>query len=201
MMHRTESGAISAGHQARGVASALIGASLWGFSGTCFQYLMANHGVTSACATWVRMLVAGVLFVAVLLFGPGRERFLAMLRDRSALGSLAVFGVFGLFASQITYVNSMAATNAGTVTVIQSTCSVLVMLWMCLRQRRAPRRLEAAVLGSVRGSMLSAVEPVSASVLSALWLGTVFTGADWIGCALMVIMVILMARGSQEPEA
>lgn len=298
-----------------GVASALVGASLWGFSGACFQYLMANHGVTSAFATWVRMLAAGVLFAAVLLVGPGRGRFLAMLRDGRSVGSLAVFGVFGLFASQITYVNSVAATNAGTATVIQSTCSVLVMLWMCLRQRRAPRKLEVAglicalaatwliatggdpsalvlpaagflwgalnsltcafyvvypkrlferwgsfavtgtgmllggvaalavwgagslwgqrpvipvldgtavavlaaivvlgtfasfalylhgvaVLGSVRGSMLSAVEPVSASVLSALWLGTVFTGADWLGCALMVAMVVLVARGGQEP--
>lgn len=49
-----------------------------------------------------------------------------------------------------------------------------------------------SVIGSVKGSLLGAIEPVSATVFAALWLGTAFTGADWIGFALMIAMIFLV---------
>lgn len=49
-----------------------------------------------------------------------------------------------------------------------------------------------AKVGSVTGSLLGVLEPASATVLSALWLGTAFSGADWIGFALMTAMLICM---------
>ena len=45
----------------------------------------------------------------------------------------------GLYLSQITYAISIEYTNAGTATVLQATCTVFVMLFTCLRLRRAPR--------------------------------------------------------------
>ena len=49
-----------------------------------------------------------------------------------------------------------------------------------------------SVVGSVKGSLLGAIEPVSATVFAVLWLGTAFTGADWIGCALMIVMIFFV---------
>ncbi len=49
-----------------------------------------------------------------------------------------------------------------------------------------------AKVGSVTGSLLGVLEPASATALSALWLGTAFSGADWIGFALMTAMLICM---------
>lgn len=49
-----------------------------------------------------------------------------------------------------------------------------------------------AKVGSVTGSLLGVLEPASATVLSALWLGTAFSGADWIGFALMTAMLVCM---------
>ena len=40
---------------------------------------------------------------------------------------------------------------------------------------------------------LGTAEPVSAMVLTALWLGTSFSPADWAGLVLMVGMVFLVA--------
>lgn len=51
-----------------------------------------------------------------------------------------------------------------------------------------------SVVGAVRGNMLGAAEPVSATVISALWLGTAFSWADWAGLALMVVTIVLIAR-------
>lgn len=48
-------------------------------------------------------------------------------------------------------------------------------------------------LGPLRASMLGTSEPISATVFSALWLGTAFAPADIVGFAMIVVMVYLTA--------
>ena len=55
-----------------------------------------------------------------------------------------------------------------------------------------------SIVGPVAGNMLGAAEPVSATVISALWLGTAFTWADWVGLALMVATIFLIALQEKE---
>lgn len=58
-----------------------------------------------------------------------------------------------------------------------------------------------ARVGSVLGSLLGAMEPLAATALSALWLGTAFSGADWLGFALMVAMLVCMTLpGKRQAE-
>ena len=240
----------------RGVLCALTGAGLWGFSGACAQFLLANYDITPSFITAVRMLGAGAVFLLVLLV-RNRAQLAAMLGDRRTLGQLAVFGGVGLFLCQITYTIVIGYTNAGTATVLQTTGIAFVMLFTCVLTRRMPRgrevtglaaaviatwliatqgdpsavyfsgvalgeplalpALDAAgaavfaafvlvgtfaafalylhgvsVVGSVQGSLLGAVEPVSATLFATLWLGTAFTGADLAGCALMIAMIFLV---------
>lgn len=56
-----------------------------------------------------------------------------------------------------------------------------------------------SIVGSVQGSLLGAIEPVSATAFSALWLGTAFSGADWVGFVLMMAMIFLVT--AEKPEA
>ncbi|WP_080798019.1 DMT family transporter [Arabiibacter massiliensis] len=58
-----------------------------------------------------------------------------------------------------------------------------------------------SVVGSVKGSLLGAIEPVSATAFSALWLGTAFTGADWVGFFLMITMIFLVTGEKPPHEA
>ena len=291
----------------KGVVCALVGAGLWGFSGACAQFLLANYDITPSFITAVRMLGAAAVFLLVLLV-RNRAQLAAMLGDRRTLGQLAVFGGVGLFLCQITYTIVIGYTNAGTATVLQTTGIAFVMLFTCVLTRRMPRgrevtglaaaviatwliatqgdpsalylplmglawgianglsvafyimypkklfarwgsfavtgigmfiggivaaavyfsgvalgeplalpALDAAgaavfaafvlvgtfaafalylhgvsVVGSVQGSLLGAVEPVSATLFATLWLGTAFTGADLAGCALMIAMIFLV---------
>ncbi len=46
-----------------------------------------------------------------------------------------------------------------------------------------------SLVGSVKGSLLGAIEPVSATAFAAIFLGTAFTGFDIAGLILMCIMV------------
>ncbi|HIW75378.1 MULTISPECIES: DMT family transporter [Gordonibacter] len=292
---------------AKGVACALVGAGLWGFSGACAQFLLGNYDITPSFITAVRMLGAGVLFLLVLAV-RSRAQLAAMLKDRSSVVQLVVFGAVGLFLCQITYAVVIGYTNAGTATVLQSTGIAFVMLFTCLFARKLPRAREAvglvaalaatwliatqgdpsalsmplaglmwgianglsvafyimypkrlfarwgsfavtgvgmfvggvaamvvllagaawgqpaalphldvagvavlaiiaivgtfaafalylhgvSIVGSVQGSLLGAIEPVSATAFSALWLGTAFSGADWIGFILMIAMIFLV---------
>ncbi len=51
-----------------------------------------------------------------------------------------------------------------------------------------------SVVGSVKGSLLGAIEPVSATVIAALWLKTAFTPWDMAGMILMCAMVVFLAE-------
>ena len=87
--------------------------------------------------TLVRMIGAGIVFIAVLSI-RNRDVLAKIFRGKGALGQLAVFGGFGLLASQLTYVISVSYTNAGTATVLQSASIVFVMIATCIMMRRSP---------------------------------------------------------------
>ena len=46
-------------------------------------------------------------------------------------------------------------------------------------------------IGSVKASLIGTVEPVSATITSAIMLGTVFLPTDIIGFAMIIVMVFL----------
>lgn len=298
----------------RGVVAALIGGAMWGFSGTCAQYLYQHYEIDPLFITWVRMLGSGILFLILLAFTQ-RGKLRAIAGDNRELGRLALFGIAGLFLCQFTYTTSVNATNAGTATVLQSLNTVFILAATCLMMRRAPRAMElgglalalvatwliatkgnltalmippaglawglinaasctfyimypkhlfarwgslpvtgigmliggiaavaiwglgglwgaapvvpelgldgvlvlaaivvigtlaafglylhgVSIVGSVKGGLLGTTEPASAMVFAALWLGTMFTWADWIGLVLMVAMIFLVTlSGSKE---
>lgn len=298
----------------RGVVAALVGGAMWGFSGTCAQYLYQHYEIDPLFITWVRMLGSGILFLILLAFTQ-RGKLRAIAGDRRELGRLALFGIVGLFLCQFTYTTSVNATNAGTATVLQSLNTVFILAATCLMMRRAPRAMElgglalalvatwliatkgnltalmippaglawglinaasctfyimypkhlfarwgslpvtgigmliggiaavaiwglgglwgaapvvpqlgfdgvlvlaaivvvgtlaafglylhgVSIVGSVKGGLLGTTEPASAMVFAALWLGTMFTWADWIGLVLMVAMIFLVTlSGSKE---
>ena len=53
-----------------------------------------------------------------------------------------------------------------------------------------------SIVGPVRGNMLGATEPVSATVITALALHTAFSWADWVGLVLMVATIVLVTLQS-----
>lgn len=57
-----------------------------------------------------------------------------------------------------------------------------------------------SIVGPVRGNMLGAAEPVSATVLTAVMLGTAFSWADWAGLVLMVATIILVTLQSERAQ-
>lgn len=55
--------------------------------------------------------------------------------------------------------------------------------------------------GPVRAGLVGCVEPVSATIISAAWLGTAVTPMDVLGCAMIVVMVFLVTdRGGEGDD-
>jgi drug/metabolite transporter (DMT)-like permease len=128
----------------RGVLCTLVGATLWGFSGSCIQYISQNYEASSEFISCVRALTAAALFIVFLLV-TRRSELESFLTSRNTWPLLLVFGV-GLYLSQITYAISIALTNAGTATVLQALCTVFIMLITCVQEKHLPYKLEFAGL-------------------------------------------------------
>ncbi len=125
-----------------GIIAALAGASLWGFSGACAQYLLERFAITPAYITVVRTIVASLCFLTLIFARPAlRHDAACLLKVPDARWRYLLFGL-GLFGSQFTFAFSVMSTNAGTATVLQSFSTVFVMALACLFGRRLPRLRE-----------------------------------------------------------
>lgn len=120
----------------KGTLMTLIAGIAWGLSGACGQYLMA-HGFTAIGLTTIRLVFSGaVLFLLAYL--ADREKVKAFLRDRSSYIPLLLFAFLGLLMTQLTYLEAIDATNAGTATVLQYLCPIGVLAYSCIKDRVAP---------------------------------------------------------------
>lgn len=135
----------SGSHVLRGAVCALLGGAFWGFSGTCAQLLLDVYGIPAPWVTCVRLAIAAAVFMAVALIADART-LRACVRDVRSLVQIALFAVFGVVFTQLSYLMAIASTNAGTATVIQQIGLVIVMAASCVRARRGPRPREVAGL-------------------------------------------------------
>lgn len=292
---------------ARGVFFTLAGGTMWGFSGTCGQYLFTYKNLDSAWVTVTRMIFAGLLLLALASVKQHNE-MKQILRDKKDRRRLFVFSIFGLMFCQYSYMTAIAYSNAGTATVLQYLGPVLIMIVSCFLARKLPSGREvfaiilavagtfllathgkfhslvisnlglcwgllsavalmsytmlperiigrwgstvvtgygmliggvflffatrywtihvtfdagtilglAAIIligtalsftlylqgvsdiGSVKASMLACIEPVSATMISALWLGTDFTMMDFAGLASIITTVLLLTQANPQ---
>ncbi len=297
-----------------GVLSTLVGGTLWGFSGSCAQFLLSNYDVDPLFVTSARMVMAGVLLLLFMLL-KRRSLLFLMLKDRASRFRLAIFG-FAILGCQATYIIAINYSNAGTVTVLQCTNIVFILIVTCLILRKLPKIKEVigvvvaliatwliatqgkwinmvlppeaifwglmagvtaaiytmcpkklftkwgsfnsiavgmmvgaiiviiahlilnvigelilfpeldatgwiaiiaitlvgtiaafgfflhgvSIVGPVKGSLLGTIEPASATIISAIWLGTEFSIADIFGFILMMAMIVLVTIKGKDDE-
>ena len=114
----------------------LIAGIAWGLSGACGQYLMA-HGFTAIGLTTIRLVFSGAVLL-LLAYLADQEKVKAFLSDRSSYIPLLLFAFLGLLMTQLTYLEAIDATNAGTATVLQYLCPIGVLAYSCVKDRVAP---------------------------------------------------------------
>ena len=140
-----------------GYVVTVMAALCWGASGVSADYLMTSHGIDLTLVGFFRMFTAGILTLACALARSRRittqhRELVTTRRNRLPLVSYAIFG---LAACQLSYMGVIRASNAGTGTVLQYLGLILIVVWVCLSQRRWPRASETvAILLALAGTFL-----------------------------------------------
>ena len=95
--------------------------------------------------------------VTVYLLLRHRDRIRVLLHEKRDLLTLVVYALAGLLFSQYTYLAAIEYTNAGTATVLQYIGPVMLMVLVCLWDRRLPDRREVlSILLVLAGTFLIA---------------------------------------------
>ncbi|NQQ99778.1 EamA family transporter [Streptococcus suis] len=138
-----------------GTLITVIAGIAWGLSGVSGQYLM-SRGVSVDMITSLRLLVSG-LFLVGLAYATAKEQLLAVLKDKNALLGIFIFAMLGLILNQTAYLQAIYHTNAGTATVLQYLCPILVLAYTCLKDRQVPTGTEIiSILLAIVGTFLIA---------------------------------------------
>ena len=120
-----------------GILITLAGGCLWGFSGACGQYLFTYK---DACSDWlvpIRLTTAGLLLVLYYLFRRPEDNRRIWTNPGNTV-TLILYGILGMMLCQYSYFRAIETSNAGTATVLQYLSPVLIMLVMCIWERRLP---------------------------------------------------------------
>ncbi|MFM0762734.1 DMT family transporter [Streptococcus suis] len=138
-----------------GTLITVIAGIAWGLSGVSGQYLM-SRGVSVDMITSLRLLVSG-FFLVGLAYATAKEQLLIVLKNRKALLGIFVFAMLGLVLNQMAYLQAIYHTNAGTATVLQYLCPILVLAYTCLKDRQVPTGTEIiSILLAIVGTFLIA---------------------------------------------
>lgn len=139
-----------------GALIAIVAAILWGFSGTCGQYIFDTFNFDASYLTSIRMLSAGSILV---IFGLLKDRpvMTGIWNSRKTAVHLLVFAVLGLMLCQLSYMKAIQHTNSGTATILQYTGPVMIMMLTCAMEKRLPAKKEVvAIIMALLGTFLLA---------------------------------------------
>ena len=139
-----------------GVLFTVVGALLWGVSGTSGQFLLQHRGLTSGWLVAVRMLMAGLILL-VLCYKKEEGAIFRVWKDKRDRLDMFLFAALGLSFCQYTYFATISHSNAGTATVLQFLAPVLIMVYLSFKNSRLPRPAEmTAIIFAVAGIFLLA---------------------------------------------
>lgn len=155
-----------------GTLITVIAGIAWGLSGVSGQYLM-SRGVSVDMITSLRLLVSG-FFLVGLAYATAKEQLLAVLNDKNALLGIFIFAMLGLVLNQTAYLQAIYHTNAGTATVLQYLCPILVLAYTCLKNREKPSGIELiSIILAVAGTFLIAthgkLDELSVAPIGLFW--------------------------------
>ena len=120
-----------------GIILTLLGATLWGVSGTSVQFVGNFRNMNLEWLLTMRLITAGLLTVLYGWVRQGNVIFNVFRNWRDTLG-LIVFGVFGMALCQYTYFRSIVIAGAGIATVLQYLAPSMIIIYLLVRYGKRP---------------------------------------------------------------
>ena len=120
-----------------GIILTLLGATLWGVSGTSVQFIGNFRNMNLEWLLTMRLITAGLLTVLYGWIRQGNAIFNVFRNWRDTLG-LVIFGVFGMALCQYTYFRSIVIAGAGIATVLQYLAPSMIIIYLLVRYGKQP---------------------------------------------------------------
>lgn len=128
----------------KGACLTMGGAACWGVSGCMGQYLFTRENMDSTWLVHIRLFLAGLILCTFyfikdrrMLFDPWNAK-----KNPRNLLDLLIYGLAGVSCCQFTYFLTIQLSSAGVGTILQDLSPVLILLVVCIQQKRAPRLFE-----------------------------------------------------------
>lgn len=136
-----------------GILLAGFASIFWGISDTMSDALIKLDHLNSDLLVSSKMLFAGLVLIVYSMIRHGNKKTFSVFTDKKDILRLLIFVIFGMTLMQLAYYKAMTFSNASTATILQFTSPFFVVLWVALRQKMAPRRVDIiglifALLGS-----------------------------------------------------
>lgn len=120
-----------------GIILTLLGATLWGVSGTSVQFVGNFRNMNLEWLLTMRLITAGLLTILYGWIRQGSAIFNVFRNWRDTLG-LVIFGVFGMALCQYTYFRSIVIAGAGIATVLQYLAPSMIIIYLLVRYGKRP---------------------------------------------------------------
>ncbi|WP_201780834.1 DMT family transporter [Aneurinibacillus tyrosinisolvens] len=127
--------------RAKGIVLVLIGATLWGISGTVAQYLFQKKDFSPEWLVSVRLLLSGFILL-LFSFAKGDKQMWEVWKSNTYRWSLLLFGIIGMLGVQYTYFAAIKSGNAATATLLQYLGPVFITCYIAFRSKRLPTLYE-----------------------------------------------------------
>lgn len=166
----------------KGLLLVIIGAMLWGISGTAAQYLFQKKGFSPEWLVVIRLLVSGIILLAYAVVREKQDIW-KVWRSKHNCYSLIIFSIIGMLGVQYTYFAAIKHGNAATATILQYLSPVIITCYLAIRTKKVPSiRQSVAIIFAMLGTFLiitkGNIYTISISKLALFWgIGAAFTSA------------------------
>ena len=141
-------------HRIKGILLVLIGATLWGVSGSVAQYLFQVKHFTPEWLVTIRLLISGFLLLGFARIRTKKSQLLIW-RDKGDQQRLILFSLAGMLGVQYSYFAAIKYGNAATATILQYLSPVIITCYLAVINKKLPSLKQTiAVIFAVFGTVL-----------------------------------------------
>lgn len=157
----------------KGIILVIIGAMLWGISGTVAQFLFQTKGFSAEWLVVIRLLVSGLILL-LYAFTKGNQDIWKIWKSKHDSWSLIIFSIIGMLGVQYTYFAGIKYGNAATATILQYLSPAIITCYLIIQNKKIPSLQEIiaialAMFGTFFIITKGDIHTISISKLALFW--------------------------------
>lgn len=137
----------------KGIILIIVGSIFWGATGPMIEWLMDERGMHAEFLLAVRLILAGVIILAVQR--AKGVRVFQVLQERVWRNQLILFGLIGMLGLQYTFVKAIESSDAVIATLMQFLAPIFIVIYVSLSYKKWPPKSQIiGITGTLVGLVL-----------------------------------------------